>query len=405
VPIATRPQRPTLLVVGVVTLVAACSSPPVPSPSPVPSSEPSGSASTAAASPHPSASGASASPAPSAGVDDVWTLAGFGDVASSTQVRSVIDVDDGFVAVGSSGGAGEVAMAWHSTDGTTWEAETIAGRGTSPSSLVVWEERVLALGGGQSARCAHPGELDVWVRERDATWTEAPFDRLFCAGGIVTPVILRDRPWLIGDGSGDVPVAMDSDDGLTWADHRDRVGDVFLWNAAVDGTGLWVMARAVAGDDWLALHTRDGTEWTTRPLGAGAEALDNVLAATVVEDRLVVLVTTPRGIRRLSPTDAGGWDVRAVTGLPSPDLSSVIATGGGLVAIATHEDGTTDLWASSDGIAWRRVALPSEAGSGTTLLGAAIHQGRAVLVGQVETSGGVGAVGAVWTAPATILAP
>jgi hypothetical protein len=394
VPIAIR-YRAGLLFVG---LLVGCSALPLPSASPGPSS-------SAPGSPAPATSGPLTSPAPTGGADDVWSLAGFGDEASSTQVRSVVDVADGFVAIGSSGGAGEVAMAWHSTDGTAWEAETIAGRGTSPERLVAWGDRVLALGGGQSARCAHPGELDVWVRHPDATWTEAPFDPLFCAGGMLTPVILHDRPWLIGDGTGDVPVLMDSDDGLAWADHRDRVGDVFLWNAAVDRTGLWVMARSVASDDWLALRSRDGTDWTNEPLKAGGDRLQNVVAATILRDGLVIFATTERGIVRLTPADAGGWDVGEVTGLPGPELASVAATGGGLVAIESRADGTSDLWASSDGIAWRRVALPSEAGSGTTYSGVATHDGRAVLVGQVEAPGGAGAVGAVWTAPASILGP
>jgi hypothetical protein len=338
-------------------------------------------------------------------VDDAWTLAGFGDRASSTQVRSVIDVSDGFVAVGSAGQAGEVARAWRSTDGRSWEAETITGRGTAPARLVRWGDRLIALGRGQSARCAHPGELDVWVREPDGIWTEAPFDPLFCAGGRPTLVVLDDRPWLVGDGSGDVPILMDSADGLSWADHRDRVGDDFLWDAAVDRSGLWVIARSLAGDDWLVLHSRDGAAWTTEALQPAGARIAEVLATAVVDDRLVLLASADPGIVRLTPVDAGGWDVREVTGLPGPNLASVVRAGGALVAIAARDDGSNDLWASSDGIAWRPVARPAEAGPGSTLLDVAVHDGLAVLVGQVEAPGGTGAIGAVWSAPATILAP
>lgn len=296
-------------------------------------------------------------------------------------------------------------MAWHSTDGRTWEAETITGRLTSPSSLVRWGDRVIALGGGQSARCAHPGELDVWVRASDGAWSEAPFDPLFCAGGNPSLVILDDRPWLVGDGSGDVPILMDSPDGLGWADHSDGIGDDFLWDVAVDRSGLWVVARSLATDDWLLLHSRDGTTWTTERLRPAGTRIMDVIAATVVDDRLVLLASTDAGIVRLARADAGSWDVRPVTGLPGPDLASVAVVGGGLVTIVARDDGSNDLWASSDGIAWRPVIRPAEAGPGSTVLDVAVHDGLAVLVAQVEAPGGAGAIGAIWTAPATILAP
>lgn len=406
---AGRPRRvPTrirrLLWLLLVGLLAGCSPLPVASPSPVPSPGASGpvrpSTPTGAASPSPTQP-----PAPTAGAGDAWSLAGFGEEAAATQIRSVTDVADGFVSVGSAGRAAEVAMAWHSADGRAWEAETITGRGTSPASLVRWGDRVIALGGGQSARCAHPGELDVWVRDPDGTWTEAPFDRLFCAGGNPSLVIFGDRPWLVGDGSGDVPILMSSNDGLTWADRSDRIGDDFLWEAAVDRKGLWVVARSLATDDWLVLHSRDGTSWTTEPLRPAGVRISDVIAASVVDDGLVLLASTGRGIVRLAPAEAGGWDVRAVTGLPGPDLTSVAVVGGGLVAIAARDDGTNDLWASTDGIAWRPVARPAQAGSGSTLLDVAVRDDLAVLVGQVEAPDGTGAIGAVWTAPATILEP
>jgi hypothetical protein len=58
---------------------------------------------------------------------------------------------------------------------------------------------------------------------------------------------------------------------------------------------------------------------------------------------------------------------------------------------------------SKEGFRWDRIPIPAEAGLGSTLWGVAVADDRAVLVGQVERSSV--AVGAIWTAPASIVSP
>jgi PBP1b-binding outer membrane lipoprotein LpoB len=54
---------------------------------------------------------------------------------------------------------------------------------------------------------------------------------------------------------------------------------------------------------------------------------------------------------------------------------------------------------------WLLASLPDPNAAGTTLGGIAIAGGTAVLVGQVEAPNGPGAIGAIWTGPARLLAP
>jgi hypothetical protein len=66
------------------------------------------------------------------------------------------------------------------------------------------------------------------------------------------------------------------------------------------------------------------------------------------------------------------------------------------------------MWASADGASWHPLALPAEAtasGSSATLTGVAVADGHAYLVGQVKAPTGAGAIGALWTGPASLLAP
>jgi hypothetical protein len=75
------------------------------------------------------------------------------------------------------------------------------------------------------------------------------------------------------------------------------------------------------------------------------------------------------------------------------------------VALGGTEVGDPEAWTSADGIDWTPVPLPVEAQRGTGLTGVAVIGGTAVLIGQVNAPGGVGAIGAIWTGPARLLAP
>ena len=375
----------------VVAILGGCVSEPVESPSPTPTPTPS-----AAASLRPVASTIAVA-------DAVWTLAGLGNDRVSLQLSAVVAVSDGFVATGSRGQAGEQPAAFHSPDGATWTEEGISARNGSPDGLLAWGDRVLAIGDGETGReCAHPFAIDTWVRTADATWTEAPFDRVFCDNG-GRLVVQGDRAWLAGSVR-DIPSLLETSDGLTWTRRTDRLGGLYPRDAAVDAAGLWVFASDLAGGS-VALVSRDGTRFERRPIVTAAGQPADVLAAAVLGGEVVVIVTAGDAVGVLRPLADGGWSEVQAAGLPARNIASIETLDGHLLALGSDDDGLPLAFASGDGTKWVPIPLPAEAGAGTTLNGVAVRNGVAVLVGQVPALDGSGAVGAVWTGPAALLEP
>jgi hypothetical protein len=405
--VTDRPRhRPTIRAVATTLIglvLCGCVANPVPSGPPGVTAIPSAAASIAATRPTPSAGGPSVEPPGAA-----WTFIGQGDHAASTQYRSVVAMADGFVVIGSAGQAGEVAVALHSTDGQTWTTDQISGRGTSPTQVIPWGDRTIAVGGGQTRRCAHPGsEIDTWVRAADGTWAEAPFAPVLCSGGeTAMPLVLGGVPWLTGEGTGDVSFLLESDDGRSWTDRPDRIpDDVYLGGAAVDRTGMWLAGRSVTDDHAVFLASPDGSRFRQIALrDASGAALDAITTVTL-GDQLVVLAKAVENDRivRLTPRGADGWSEVAVTGFPLADVTGIQATGGPLVAFTGHDAGLPGIRASGDGAAWHEVPVPSEITVGAWPTSIAVRNGVAVLVGQLEQPDGNGLIGAIWTAPASIL--
>jgi hypothetical protein len=334
-----------------------------------------------------------------------WTRVATGDPASATQFGAVAAVADGFVVVGSTGQAAEIPVAVHSADGVAWTVEEITGRaGMSPRFVAPWADRLLVTGGGQSARCAHPGgEMDPWLRAADGTWTEAPFDPVFCVGGPVAPIIHDGRAWLIGAGVADVPFLLDSMDGFAWTDHRERLGDVFVQSAISGSGGIWIDARAPDGSA-LILRSADGGRFTKMPLIAASGKAVDVIAAVALRDRAVLLVTDGSATSILTADGSGGWLEAEASGLPHLELVSVQVVDDHLVALGSSDNKPQRAWSSADGSSWTAIDLPDEVARGATIGGMAASNGIAVLTGQVEAPDGSIVVGAIWTGPATLLA-
>jgi hypothetical protein len=346
-------------------------------------------------------------PAPSAigsdGTAAGWKLVATGDRTAATQVRGVAVADRGFIAVGSSGQAGEIAMAWSSPDGATWTPEDMPSRGTSPNWVVSWDGRFLAFGGGSSPRCAHPGEIDTWVRQPDGTWLEAPFDPKFCVGGSLTPIIQGSRAWLIGNGFGEVPTAFDSQDGLTWTNRSKPLGDVQVMASAVDETGLWVSDRSGATGEAEVRWSADGRVWAKADLPA--IGITDAPSLITLGNRIGVVAPTGQGFAILT-RQGEAWRSVPISGLGGFGLLIVRPAGAGLVAIASRQDGGFALLTSTDGASWRSVPLPAETGPEPLVWDVAVGHGLVVLVGQVPPpSTDEVAGGGIWTAPESILAP
>jgi hypothetical protein len=397
--VTRRPIGPIATLAMTTAIVAACGLLPSPAPVPTPSI-----ARPPAQTP---LTDVSAPPTSDGGPDSSgWTRVATGDPASATQFGSVAAVADGFVVVGSTGQAAELPVAVHSADGVAWTVEEITGRtGMSPRFVASWADRLLVAGGGQSARCAHPGgEMDPWVRTAGGTWTEAPFDRVLCAGGPVMPIIHGQRAWLIGAGVADVPFLMDSPDGLTWTDHHERLGDVFVDGAMSASGSIWVVARAPDGST-VILRSTDGARFTESPLVAPSGKAVDVIAAVALRDRAVLLVTDGLATSTFTSDGSGGWLEAEASGLPQVDLVSVQVVADHLVALGSSDTKPQPAWSSADGSSWTAIELPGEVARGATIGGMAVANGIAVLTGQVEAPDGSVVVGAIWTGPAKLLAP
>jgi hypothetical protein len=393
-----RAIRIVAVVIAAIATAAGCA-PLRPSPS-VPRASSSSSAPSASASP----TGAIAGPSASVDRADAgWTLAGAGDLQDAVQFSAIVAVPDGFVMTGSRGGAGQVPVALHSVDGTTWTSEPIEGRFGGPSGLLAWGDRVLGIGAGEgSPECAHPFAMDAWVRSAAGTWTQAPFDPVFCDNG-GTVVAQGARVWLAG-AVRDIPSLMETADGLRWTSRSDRLAGLYPRAAAVDGRGLWVFASDLAGGS-VALSTPDGRSFERRPVTTGGGQPVDVLAAPVLDGEVRLIVTSGDAVGVLRSLADGSWQEDRSSGLPARGIAAILAVGGQLVALGSDDEGLPLAFTAADGTAWAPIPLPQEAGAGTTLNGLAVRGGVAVLVGQVASPAGSGAVGAVWTASAAILGP
>lgn len=387
---------PTVCLLAAALVSASCATA-------APSASPSTVASTGPTGPTGPATSASSTATPSLGLTpsptasapagvDAWAAVAI--PGAGTTYTDIAALPSRLVIVGAGGDAGMTAVAWSSSDGTTWSTESPGGDGRLPGSAVAWGDRLLAVGGGQTGRCGHPAALDTWVRGADGTWVEAPWSDDFCVGASGTAAVATDHALLVGIGTGDVPFVWRSTDGLHWTVTPVASADVAPQAAAsIGGTDL-VFGTGPAGA-WVSRST-DGATWSARePLGA-SPALD-VMAAVPLGARLAVIVRDrSHVVGTLLTGDGVHWDSALAKGLDGDLLARVVAVDGGLVALGGDDVGPR-AWASVDGATWTPVSLPPEAGRGATLTGATIFGGRAWLAGQVQA--GSAAVGAAWVGP------
>jgi hypothetical protein len=398
--------------------VAACAGSGTPSAPAGPSGgPPAGSASPSAPVASPASTPVASAPAtsPSAAASqatagDAWRLVELPDSADAGQVADVVAVRDAVTAASAAGSAGERGIAWRSLDGgATWAAEALPGSAAgSLGRLVPWGDRMLALGEGEGGgACAHPSAVEVWVRSAAGHWMAAPFDPLFCAGGMATAATTT-RAVIVGSGAGDVPYAWSSDDGLHWTDRSAPFAGRLPQGVGVDGTGFLAVGAGLGGSSAWAARSPDGVTWEApRPI-AGLSDVTFIGDPVAFEGRPALFATDPGGaVGIIRPDGHGGWRSDPCTGLRGDTVSRFVAAGTGLVALGGDERGPA-MWASADGTTWHPLALPAEAvasGASATLTGAAVADGRAYLAGQILAASSDRAVGALWTGGASLLAP
>ncbi|MBA2382127.1 MAG: hypothetical protein H0V73_08455 [Chloroflexi bacterium] len=332
-----------------------------------------------------------------------WQLVPLGDRPVAATLTDVVAVPDGFLAAGAGGRAGELPVILHSTDGFAWDREGITSRqGMAPVRLALIGNRVVAVGGGQTDRCGHPSALDTWAREVSGTWQEAVFDPAFCVGqGNANLLAGRGGTVvLLGAGSGDVVYLMTSDSGLQWASVPNPFGGLYPQGAVSDGTRIWVFGAGPL--DCRACVASGDSETFAPPqdLGLGPDAA--IVGAALFDGRPLAIAVRGQAVGLVRLGTDGAWEVTEVAGLDGTAVARIEAVDGHLVALGGDETGAALAWVSADGSSWRPMTLPG-AQIGTTLMGAAAHDGIAVIVGQVTD--GDGGIAAVWTGSAALLAP
>ena len=396
--------------IGVVLVLGACAAPrPTPVASGSPASVPTGSSTgTTPATASAAASATAAISAPPSTAEETWRLVQLPDAGDVGSIGDIATLPGVVIVAAAAGAAGERGIAWTSLDqGSTWVSEPIPKAARSLGRLVPWGDRVLLIGEADGG-CAHPSVVQVQVRAPAGGWTAAPFDPIFCAGGLPQGAAAGTHAVIVGAGAGDVPYAWSSDDGLRWTDQSRPFVDRLPQGVAVEGSGFVAFGTApLPASAWVA-RSEDGKAWEApQPLPglAGATVVGNPV---VLDGDLAILAGAPNGdVGLLQPDGSGGWSSQLTQGLTRATLSRVIAVDGGLVAIGGDDKGPA-AWVSSDGVEWRALALPPEAvasGAGATLTGVAEADGRAYLVGQIVAAGGDRAIGALWTGPATLLRP
>jgi hypothetical protein len=369
----------------IASLVVACTTNPAPSPTPVGSPTP----------------GVVATIDPAEG----WQLASLPDPNTAVMFSDVVAGPDGFLVAGGGGPVGNSAIVLNSQDGQSWTSESISGSFAAPFGLVTVGERVFAAGGGETNRCAHPAALTTWARDISGGWQEAPFDDVFCAGlGNVTMFEFDSHVILAGAGTGDQPFYMTSEDGLRWTDSGPNpFGDIYPRAFLAFDKDLWIFGSAPAGVP-VVVHRAAGKQFGP-PVAIAGLAADSELKAALWLDGPVVVASAGRAAGILRPDGSGSWVGVPAVGLPPDQVAGIHVVDGHLVALGGTDDGLPEAWTSTDGAKWRSVVLPEQALTGSAFTGVAVIGGTAVLVGQRDALNGTGAVGAIWTGPASLLAP
>jgi hypothetical protein len=389
-------RRAAVLAVALLATGCVTATPPIPS---APRVSPPSASSPAGESVIPSIA---ATPAPTG----EWRLADLAGLDVAATFSDVVPGPDGFLVAGGGGPVGVSPIVLHSIDGQTWSSEAIKGSFGAPWGLVTVGPRVFAVGGGQTSKCAHPAALTTWARDDAGMWREAPFDNVFCNGPGNSSLFEFDRHVVLaGAGVGDQPFYLTSEDGLHWTDAGPNpFGDLYPQAILAFEQDLWIFGSAPDGVP-VVVHRTAGQPFE-RPAaipGLGSDA--SIRAAVWLGDGPVVVASAGQVIGILRPDSAGSWAGVPAVGLPADQVSAIRVVDGHLVALGGNETGMPEAWTSTDGSDWSPLSLPGEAQSGTTFSGVAVIGGSAVLVGQIEATNGPGAIGAIWSGPAALLAP
>jgi hypothetical protein len=295
-----------------------------------------------------------------------WRPVDLPDGRGKRYAAGVIADSDGFVVYG---GSPDRPIAWSSADAITWEAEALPGGEGSPTKAAASADVTVLLGGGSTSRCAHPFAEFLWRRAAgDRNWEAVPFNpRLFCAGGSAAIAANAQGFMVAGMGTGDVPFAWSSADGLDW---QDRAVGLPLeapppWALAATEEEFIELGR---GERTEVRMTAEGQEWRLVPAPPVAPAFNPdgpgmspaVLLATP-GGALAVYQADDASVRSAWLRQADGtWALIELDGVAAGRWVSGGTTIGDVACLfVTRSGGSAAVLVSADLATWRELSIPA----------------------------------------------
>ncbi len=344
-------------------------------------------------------------PQPQSALGYTWSLVAlldgeFNAIGADSSMEMVIGGGPGLLAVGSSSSS---AVVWTSVDGATW-SRALGDDGASGTGYSRWMRAVVvggpglvAVGGERSISVDPSGvpidddsddDAAVWTSVDGSVWTRVPHNEdVFGSARLWT--VVAGGPGLVAVGDdlqqdaagerGSVGV-WTSKDGLSWS--RVTVDDSVFAAATVEnvvagGPGLvavghtgseWDYVEGFPDDDWDAAVwvSPDGMSWSRvvhdeSVFGGGGQVA--MFDVTVGGPGLVAVGGGNQGAAVWTSRDGLLWERvphdesifgrRAILPWITDAMFSVATGGQDLVAVGYGDD---PLWASNDGVTWKRVA-------------------------------------------------
>jgi hypothetical protein len=350
-------------------------------------------------------------PQPWSALGYTWSLVAlldgeFSAIGADSSMEMVIGGGPGFVAVGSSGSS---AAVWSSVDGAGWSralgVDDASGTGYERwmSAVAVGGPGLVAVGGETStgrnppyreddaATWTYDGDAAVWTSVDGSMWARVPHDEdIFGSARLWTVVAGGPGVVAVGDDvQHDAFGVWVSNDGLSWS--RVPVDESVFAGATVEnvvagGPGLVAVGHTGPGLDreyldWKSIDkdsdavvwvSSDGTAWSRVPHDESVFGGDGLVAmydVTVGGPGLVAVGGGSQGAVVWTSGDGLVWvrqphnesifgpsweEGEGEQGEPGSNFTVMVSVAAGeqdLVAVGYGDD---PMWASNDGVTWRR---------------------------------------------------
>ncbi|MGH2450805.1 MAG: hypothetical protein ACRDGE_05970 [Candidatus Limnocylindria bacterium] len=298
-------------------------------------------------------------------------------------LRDVVRGGPGFVAVGFDGTDGTVV--WLSRDGRTWTEAPQSSELDRAGMAAVTPVNGRLVGVGRDVASVEEELAAAWISEDGSTWQRT-------AGALEDGQMIdvaSGGPGVVAVGSSvglDAAAVWVSDDGDEWEriPHDPAFEHAFMWTITAGGPGLvaagWRRTPEPSAAVW---HSPDGRMWTRAPDLPDGEGFQ-IRAVTVAAGRLVAAgegVET-RGAAVWTSVDGASW-------VRSPDaenfseafINALVTIGSTIVAFGGVNDDAA-IWVSSDSERWTPIVDEELADAYIT---AALHaDGSIVAVGATQ---------------------